>query len=94
MKHMPLRTGLSLAISALLAPMLAFAQAAPEAAPPASSQPAELDAVLVRGEYIPEPMLQTPEVATFVTREDFERTGDGNAAEAYQRLPCRATMKV
>jgi TonB-dependent receptor len=86
MKHMPLRTGLSLAISALLAPMVAFAQAAPEAAPPASSQPAELDAVLVRGEYIPEPMLQTPEVATFVTREDFERTGDGNAAEALTRV--------
>ena len=37
----------------------------------------DLDAVQVRGEYIPEPMQHTPQVASFVTREDLERTGDG-----------------
>ena len=40
----------------------------------------------VRGEYIPEPMLQTAEVASFITREDFERTGDDDAAAALQRV--------
>lgn len=48
--------------------------------------PAQLDAVEVRGEYIPEPMLQTAEVSSFVTREDFVRTGDADAAQALQRV--------
>lgn len=45
----------------------------------AAIAPKQLDQVVVRGEYIPEPMLQTSEVASFVTREDMERTGDSSA---------------
>src|SRR5690606_6500285 len=51
-----------------------------------SGQAVQLDAVEVRGEYIPEPMLQTAEVASFITREDFVRTGDSDAADALQRV--------
>ena len=87
MKHIPtrnrlVRRHLPLAISALLAPWAAHAQDAP----PASPSPTQLDAVQVRGEYIPEPMLQTSEVASFITREDFERTGDSDAAAALTRV--------
>lgn len=96
----PTRTGLFLAISALFAPQVAFAQTAtPQQAPqqtptapaeasaPAADQdPTTLDAVEVRGEYIPEPMAQTAEVSQFVTREDFQRTGDGDAGEALTRV--------
>ena len=93
MKHIPTRNRparrhLALAISALLAaPCAALAQQAPTEEPASRVQtPAELDAVQVRGEYIPEPMLQTSEVASFVTREDFERTGDSDAAAALTRV--------
>ena len=71
------RTGLSLSISALLASGAAMAQSTTtDAAGGTSSSsaaaiaPKQLDQVVVRGEYIPEPMLQTSEVASFVTRED------------------------
>ncbi len=85
------RSGLFIAISTLLACQGAWAQ---DAAPPASGAgaaaasqtPAQLDAVEVRGQHIPEPMLQTAEVASFVTREDFERTGDADAAAALTRV--------
>ncbi|NZA26608.1 TonB-dependent receptor [Luteimonas sp. SJ-92] len=91
MKRSPTRSGLFLAISALLAPCGVLAQNAPtDAGAPAqtaaSASPTQLDAVQVRGEYIPEPMLQTSEVASFVTREDFERTGDSDAAAALTRV--------
>lgn len=52
----------------------------------AAIAPKQLDQVVVRGEYIPEPMLQTSEVASFVTREDMERTGDSSAAVALTRV--------
>jgi len=83
-RNRPVRRHLSLAIAALLAPCTALAQ---QAAEDATSQDAvQLDAIQVRGEYIPEPMLQTSEVASFVTREDFERTGDSDAAAALTRV--------
>ena len=112
MKRTPSRSGLSVAITTLLACQGAWAQqpespgsqaavpsqativqatiaqsastATAQAAP--ADQAATLDTVEVRGEYIPEPMLQTAEVASFVTREDFERTGDSDAAAALQRV--------
>ena len=93
MKRTQTRTGLFLAISALLACNGALAQSAPPADPTATPAPTtadttatQLDAVEVRSEYIPEPMLQTSEVASFVTREDFERTGDSDAAAALTRV--------
>lgn len=96
MKLSPTRTGLFLAISALVASQGVFAQvttpqqqtptAPAQATVPADQNPTELDAVEVRGEYIPEPMAQTPEVAQFVTREDFQRTGDGDAGASLARV--------
>lgn len=112
MKRTPTRSGLSVAITTLLACQGAWAQqpevpgsqatvpsqativhatiaqSAATAAQPAADteQAVQLDAVEVRGEYIPEPMLQTAEVASFVTREDFVRTGDSDAADALQRV--------
>lgn len=83
-QNRPARRHLSLAITALLAPSAALAQQAPE--PDSTSQAATLDTIQVRGEYIPEPMLQTSEVASFVTREDFQRTGDSDAAAALTRV--------
>ncbi|MFZ7095561.1 TonB-dependent receptor domain-containing protein [Luteimonas dalianensis] len=83
-QNRPARRHLSLAIAALLAPSAALAQQAPE--PDSTDQAATLDTIQVRGEYIPEPMLQTSEVASFVTREDFQRTGDSDAAAALTRV--------
>ncbi|PBS12116.1 TonB-dependent receptor [Lysobacteraceae bacterium NML93-0792] len=83
------RSGMCLAIGAALA-MPAFAQDAPDGAPATEAdgqrRTAELDAITVRGEYIPEPMATTAAVSSFVTREDFERTGDSDAAAALTRV--------
>ena len=110
MKRIPSRSGLSVAITTLLACQGAWAQQpeAPDgqalvpaqativqatiaqsgatAVQPAPQEAAQLDAVEVRGQYIPEPMLQTAEVASFIQREDLERTGDADAAAALQRV--------
>src|SRR3546814_10387584 len=87
------RTGLFLAISALLAPASALAQQAQaEPQAPATEQAAapssatELDAVEVRGEYIPVPMLASPAIMTHVSKQDPERQGDSNAADALTRV--------
>lgn len=97
MKPNPTRTGLSLAIAALLAAPGAFAQD-PAPIPPTEPAPAgssdeqqgeratELGAVEVRGQYIPEPLLESSEVISVVTREDFARQGDSDAAEALTRV--------
>ncbi|MBL8549605.1 MAG: TonB-dependent receptor [Hyphomonadaceae bacterium] len=83
----------------LVMPTAAYAQdaAAPaatqEAAPPADVPPADDDAaidasgeVTVLGRFIPQPMQQTSEVATFLSAEDLSRQGDDNAALALTRL--------
>jgi outer membrane receptor protein involved in Fe transport len=44
------------------------------------------DVVVIRGEFIPEPMQDTSEVASFLTNEDLARTGDDNAAQALTRV--------
>ena len=80
----PLRSSLGMAIALALAPA-AWADPAP--APDTAVNPAvQLDSVQVRGEFIPEPMAQTSEVASFVTREDLDRTGDSDAAQALGRV--------
>lgn len=101
MKLTPARTGLFLAISALLAPSIAPAQSTASTTPPSQSAPVstgttaaaaapmqatELDAVQVQGEYIPEPMLLSSAVMTHVSKEDLERQGDSTAADALQRV--------
>ncbi|MEZ5967779.1 MAG: TonB-dependent receptor [Hyphomonas sp.] len=46
----------------------------------------QLQTVVVRGEFIPEPQRQTSQVASFLSSEDLARTGDDNAALALTRL--------
>ena len=94
------RNALFLAISALLAPCLVLAQgkptepsrAAPQTAdvadaPEAASEGASvLDAIEIKGEYIPQPLLETSEVLSVITSEDLKRSGDSNAADALARV--------
>ena len=91
MKHTLSRTGLFLAIAALLATQGALAQEAPQdAAKPQtkqeSTEPKTLDSVVVSSEYIPEPLMQSTEVISVVTQDDFVRTGDADAAQALTRV--------
>src|SRR3546814_9883787 len=51
-----------------------------------SSDLTELDAIEVRGEYIPEPMLASPAIMTHVSKQDLERQGDSTAADALARV--------
>lgn len=93
-RYLPLRRGLFLAVGIALAqPALSQELDAPSHADPTQSDnapaapgPSELAAVVVRSEHIPEPMANTAEVASFVTREDLQRTGDSDAAQALARI--------
>lgn len=84
---------LLLAVSALLAPST-FAQT-----PAALLEPTEdtantvtgedgapLEVVTVRGEHIPDPMVRTSEISSFITAVDLERQGDDSAAAALTRV--------
>ncbi|WDI31253.1 TonB-dependent receptor [Hyphococcus flavus] len=51
-----------------------------------SIQPTISDQIIVRGQNIPDPQRATSQVATFLSADDLERTGDDNAAEALKRL--------
>lgn len=86
-RYLPLRCGLFLAVGVALAPsaLAQDPQAQSEDAPP-QSDPTALGSVTVRGEHIPEPMATTAEVASFVTSEDLQRTGDNDAAVALARV--------
>jgi TonB-dependent receptor len=87
MKHTLTRTGLFLAIAALLAPSAALAQdAAQDAQKAGQDAPKTLDSVVVRADYIPEPLLQSPEVISVVSQADLTRTGDSDAAQALTRV--------
>jgi outer membrane receptor protein involved in Fe transport len=44
------------------------------------------DVITVLGEYIPEPLQETSEVAAFLTDEDLQRQGDSDAAAALTRV--------
>lgn len=81
----PPRSSLCLAVAAALATP-AWAEQSADAATAAVAAAVQLDSVQVRGEHIPEPMQHTTEVATFVTREDLQRTGDSDAAQALTRV--------
>lgn len=83
--HHPLRSGLGIAIALALAPA-AWADTAPANDTTANNPAVQLDSVNVRGAFVPTPMAQTSEVASFVTREDLERTGDSDAAQALGRV--------
>ena len=62
------------------------AQASTAQAAPQESEEDRGDVVVIRGEFIPEPMQFTSEVASFLTTEDLARTGDDNAALALTRV--------
>lgn len=93
-------SGVLLATSALIAPGLAYAQTPPaQAAPqtpvvqtpaaeaePQAEESSQLDEVVVLGRYIPEPNRESAEVASFLTSEDLQRTGDASAAQALTRV--------
>ncbi len=73
---------LSTALALAAAPS-AFAQDATEEAP---AEERQLETVIVRGQFIPEPQRQTSQVASFLSSEDLLRSGDANAAIALTRL--------
>ncbi|MFN3522498.1 MAG: TonB-dependent receptor domain-containing protein [Phenylobacterium sp.] len=75
--HLSLAAAL-LATSALIAPQAAFAQDAPAEG--------EVDELVVLGRFIPDVMRETSEVATVLTAEDLQRSGDATAAVALTRV--------
>lgn len=77
-------SGLLLATTAMIAPGLAAAQAAPAQDP--QDQATTVEEIVVLGRFIPEPLRETSEVAAFLTNEDIQRTGDSTAAEALTRV--------
>jgi TonB-dependent Receptor Plug Domain len=96
-----LLSGSAVLAPVLFLPSLAMAQTpqtSVEGAPQETSAPQEPDVaeddvqeparevITVLGRNIPEPMRETSEVATFLSTEDLERTGDDNAAAALTRL--------
>ncbi len=88
-------SGVLLATSALIAPALAHAQdgtapvvtkAPVQQTPAEEAQEDTVDEIVVLGRYIPEPNRESSEVASFLTSEDLERTGDSSAAAALTRV--------
>ena len=85
-------SALLLATSALIAPGV-FAQETQPADPPTteSTDSEEVvdggDIIVVRGQFIPEPLQVTSEVAAFLSAEDLSRQGDSDAADALTKLP-------
>jgi outer membrane receptor protein involved in Fe transport len=57
-----------------------------EEVPPEPEADRTLEAVVVRGEFIPEPQRATSQVASFLSSDDLVRQGDSNAALALTRL--------
>lgn len=70
----------------LLTPSLAMGQEAPPAPEEVVTTAQDDGEVVVLGRFIPEPMRQTSEVASFLSSEDLARQGDDNAALALTRL--------
>lgn len=68
---------------ALVAVPTALAQ---ETAEEPATEERQLETVVVRGQFIPEPQRQTSQVASFLSTEDLLRQGDSNAALALTRL--------
>ncbi|MEZ5995741.1 MAG: TonB-dependent receptor [Hyphomonadaceae bacterium] len=90
--NLPLNRLVLLLTTMMFTPSLAAAQTAPPATtPPAATAeeaepPEDEDEIVVLGRFIPEPMRETSEVATFLSSEDLARQGDDNAALALTRL--------
>ena len=79
--------GALLATTILFAPAIAVAQETPTPDETTVSEDVVAgDEIVVLGRFIPAPMRETSEVATFLSAEDLARTGDDNAAVALTRL--------
>jgi TonB-dependent receptor len=85
----------TLFVAVALVPSLTLAQTAQTPPTPQPTQPPpppqgeperEVEVVVVRGRFIPEPQRVTSEVANFLSAADLARTGDDNAAAALTRL--------
>ena len=81
MKSVTTFGGALLASTMFLAPSVAMAQQAD-----ATAETTPDDTIVVRGQFIPEPQRQTAQVASFVTNEDLQRSGDADAAIALTRV--------
>jgi len=68
---------LLLAGSALIAIQPAFGQ---------TTTPGAVEEIVVQGKFIPNEIRNTPEVVSVLTPEDFQRSGDDNAAQALTRV--------
>lgn len=60
------------------------AQAMQSTVKPAATE--TIEEIVVRGKNIPEPMVRTPEVTSFILPEDLVRQGDDDAASALRRV--------
>lgn len=49
-------------------------------------EPQELEEVVVRGRFIPEPKRETSEISSFLSEVDFKRQGDSNIALSLRRI--------
>lgn len=77
--------------TSMLTPALAAAQGQQQTRPTeqqanqaTSSQ--EIEEIVVRGAYIPEPKRDSSQVSSFITREDFARTGDDDVSASLSRM--------
>lgn len=76
-----------LATTMLVTPMAASAQSQPQASEIAATiQRTVADQIIVKGRNIPDPQRATSQIASFLSEEDLDRTGDANAALALTRL--------
>jgi len=89
-RTIPNRRSVLLTVSALVAPHAVSAQEAPvpDVATVDTVQISDggVQEILVRGSNIPDPMVRTPEIASFITPADLERQGDDTAAAALTRV--------
>lgn len=74
-----------LATSALVSPVVAFAQET-TVAPEAASADEVTEVVIKRGRNLPNTMRRTAEVTSILTNADLQRSGDGTAAAALTRV--------
>ncbi len=75
-----------IATTAMIAPHAMAQEADPADAAQSETADGGAERIVVLGEFIPEPLQETSEVAAFLTDTDLERQGDSTAAEALTRV--------
>lgn len=74
---------LALLSTTMLTSFAASAQQNSDQNPPPAKR--DIEEVIVRGAYIPEPKREASQVSTFITRDDFTITGDDDVAASLRR---------